>query len=91
MGRPDLLDDARSCARFILDRMATEGGRLLRSWSEGEPHIAGFLGDTRVLTITAVVFAIAIAYFGLYSRHHIVGTAPEEEFALIESAESELH
>ncbi|MGB7983147.1 MAG: ethanolamine permease [Candidatus Nanopelagicales bacterium] len=53
--------------------------------------IAGFLVDTRVLTITAVVFALAIAYFGLYSRHHIVGTAPEEEFALIESAESELH
>jgi ethanolamine permease len=53
--------------------------------------IAGFLVDPRVLTITAVVFALAIAYFGLYSRHHIVGTAPEEEFALIESAESELH
>jgi len=53
--------------------------------------IAGFLVDTRVLVISAVVFAVAIAYFGLYSRHHIVGTAPEEEFALIESAESELH
>jgi ethanolamine permease len=53
--------------------------------------IAGFLVDTRVLTITAAVFFVAIAYFGLYSRHHIVGTAPEEEFALIESAESELH
>lgn len=53
--------------------------------------IAGFLVDTRVLVITAVVFAIAIAYFGLYSRHHIVATAPEEEFELIESAESELH
>jgi ethanolamine permease len=53
--------------------------------------VAGFLVDPRVLTITAVVFALAIAYFGLYSRHHIVGTAPEEEFALIESAESELH
>lgn len=53
--------------------------------------IAGFLVEPRVLTITAAVFAVAIAYFGLYSRHHIVGTAPEEEFALIESAESELH
>lgn len=53
--------------------------------------IAGFLVEPRVLVIAAVVFAVAIAYFGLYSRHHIVGTAPEEEFALIESAESELH
>jgi len=53
--------------------------------------VAGFLVEPRVLIISAVVFAVAIAYFGLYSRHHIVGTAPEEEFALIESAESELH
>ncbi|MGZ8736287.1 MAG: ethanolamine permease [Nocardioides sp.] len=53
--------------------------------------IAGFLVDTRVLVVTAIIYAIAIAYFGLYSRHHIVATAPEEEFELIESAESELH
>ena len=53
--------------------------------------IAGFLVDTRVLFVTAGIYAIAIAYFGLYSRHHIVATAPEEEFELIESAESELH
>jgi len=53
--------------------------------------VAGFLVDTRVLIPTAIVYAIAIAYFGLYSRHHIVATAPEEEFELIESAESELH
>ena len=53
--------------------------------------VAGFLVDTRVLFVTAGVYAVAIAYFGLYSRHHIVATAPEEEFELIESAESELH
>ncbi|HSE70691.1 MAG TPA: ethanolamine permease [Nocardioidaceae bacterium] len=53
--------------------------------------VAGFVVDTRVLVVTAIVYAIALAYFGLYSRHHIVATAPEEEFELIESAESELH
>ena len=53
--------------------------------------IAGFLVDPRVLIPTAIVYAIFIAYFGLYSRKHIVATAPEEEFELIESAESELH
>jgi ethanolamine permease len=52
--------------------------------------VAGFLVDTRVLIITAAVYVVAIAYFGLYSRHHVVGTAPEEEFALIEEAEEEL-
>ena len=53
--------------------------------------IAGFLVDTRVLVITAIVYVIALAYFGFYSRKHIVATAPEEEFELIESAEEELH
>ncbi len=52
---------------------------------------ACFLVDTRVFVITAIVYAVAIAYFGLYSRHHIVGSAPEEEFASIQSAESQLH
>lgn len=51
---------------------------------------AGLLVDPRVFVITAIVYVIAVAYFGLYSRHHIVGSAPEEEFALIENAESEL-
>ncbi len=53
--------------------------------------VAGFLVDTRVLAITAAVYVVAIAYFGLYSRHHIVASAPEEEFELIEAAEEELH
>jgi ethanolamine permease len=53
--------------------------------------VAGFLVDTRVVLIAAVVYALAIAYFALYSRHHIVATAPEEEFELIMEAEAELH
>ena len=52
--------------------------------------VAGFLVNTRVVIFAAVVYALAIAYFGLYSRHHIVATDPSEEFALIVSAESEL-
>ena len=53
--------------------------------------IAGFVVEPRVLLVTAIVFAIAIAYFALYSRHHIVHGAPEEEFAAIEDAEKGLH
>jgi ethanolamine permease len=37
------------------------------------------------------VFAAALAYFWLYSRHHLVASAPEEEFASIADAESDLH
>ena len=39
---------------------------------------------------TLAVFAVGMLYFGLYSRHHLVATAPEEEAALIEAAEAEL-
>jgi ethanolamine permease len=53
--------------------------------------VAGFLVEPRVLIITAILYAIALGYFGFYSRKHIVATAPEEEFELIESAEEELH
>ncbi|WP_435743717.1 ethanolamine permease [Nocardioides sp. SYSU DS0663] len=52
--------------------------------------VAGFLVEPMVLVITAGVFAVAIAYFALYSRHHIVAGAPEEEFAAIEDAEKGL-
>ena len=37
------------------------------------------------------VFVLALAYFWFYSRHHLVASAPEEEFAAIESGESDLH
>ncbi|GAB3245944.1 ethanolamine permease [Alteromonas gracilis] len=53
--------------------------------------IAGFLVEPNVIWVTLGVYAVAIAYFGLYSRHHIVQGAPEEEFAAIEAAERDLH
>jgi ethanolamine permease len=31
-----------------------------------------------------------LAYFWFYSRHHLVASAPEEEFATISAAEAEL-
>lgn len=53
--------------------------------------IAGFHVDTRVVAITAAIYVVAIAHVGFYSRRHIVASAPEEEFALSEFFESELH
>lgn len=52
--------------------------------------VAGFLVDPRVILVTAGVFALAVAYFWFYSRHHIVQGAPEEEFAAISDAEKGL-
>jgi ethanolamine permease len=52
--------------------------------------IATFIVDVRAALIMVGVYVLFIAYFGLYSRHHLVAQAPEEEFAAIERAESEL-
>ena len=52
--------------------------------------IATFIVDVRAALIMLGVYALFIAYFALYSRHHLVAQAPEEEFATIERAEAEL-
>ncbi len=52
--------------------------------------IATFFVDPRAAGITALVFVAFLAYFQFYSRHHVVGNAPEEEFSNIDDAESDL-
>jgi len=52
--------------------------------------VATFIVDVRAALIMVGVYALFLLYFGLYSRHHLVAQAPEEEFATIEKAESEL-
>ncbi|HZY66408.1 MAG TPA: ethanolamine permease [Rubrobacteraceae bacterium] len=67
--------------------IVTSGTALVLSFAA---IVAGFLVDYRVIIGAAIVYAIMIAYFALYSRHHLVAQAPEEEFEAIEKAESEL-
>ncbi|MDX3692881.1 ethanolamine permease [Streptomyces europaeiscabiei] len=52
--------------------------------------VATFLVDVTAAIIALVVYAVAAAYFGLYSRKHLVAKAPEEEFAALAAAEAEL-
>ncbi|MET8778786.1 ethanolamine permease [Nocardia sp. NPDC004654] len=52
--------------------------------------IATFLVDRTAATWTLVAFAGFMAYFGLYSRHHLVANSPDEEFAALAKAEEEL-
>ncbi|MBL8918270.1 MAG: ethanolamine permease [Myxococcaceae bacterium] len=52
--------------------------------------VAGFLVDPRVLIGAVVVYALFIAYFALYSRHHLVAGTPEEEFAAVKAAQDSL-
>lgn len=52
--------------------------------------VATFVVDVLAASITAGIFLAALAYFWFYSRHHLVASAPEEEFAQISQAESEI-
>ncbi len=52
--------------------------------------IAVFFVDETAALITLGIYLLFVAYFGLYSRHHLVASAPEEEFAAIAAAEAEL-
>lgn len=52
--------------------------------------VATFLVDVTAAVIALGVYAVAAAYFGFYSRKHLVAKAPEEEFAALAAAEAEL-
>ena len=52
--------------------------------------VATFLVDTTAAFITLGVYVLAALYFAIYSRHHLVASAPEEEFESISRAEAEL-
>ncbi|MGI9590724.1 MAG: thioredoxin domain-containing protein [Myxococcota bacterium] len=44
-----MLADAAVAARFVLDRMHDEHGRLLRIWNQGRARVSGFLDDHAAL------------------------------------------
>ena len=52
--------------------------------------VAVFFVDETAALITLGVYLVLVLYFALYSRHHLVASAPEEEFDAIQRAESEL-
>src|SRR6185437_3350468 len=46
LNRPDLAQDAARAADFLLTRMRTPDGRLLRTWSQGsQPKYNAYLED----------------------------------------------
>ena len=52
--------------------------------------VATFFVDEVAAGWTAAIFVAALAFFWFYSRHHLVASAPEEEFEAISRAEQEL-
>ncbi len=52
--------------------------------------VSTFLANLEAALWSAGFYLLMIAYFAVYSRHHLVAQAPEEEFAAIAAAEREL-
>jgi ethanolamine permease len=52
--------------------------------------VATFLVDSVAAFWTLGVFVLFMAYFGFYSRHHLVAASPDEEFAALAEADTEL-
>lgn len=52
--------------------------------------IATFLVDSVASLCCLAVLAAFMAYFGFYSRHHLVANSPDEEFAALAAAEDDV-
>ncbi|GAA2000945.1 ethanolamine permease [Nakamurella flavida] len=52
--------------------------------------IATFLVDSTAALACLGVVALFLLYFGLYSRHHLVASSPDEEFAVLAKAQDDL-
>ena len=48
--------------------------------------VATFLVDSTAALWTLAAYAAFMAYFAVYSRHHLVAAAPEEEFEALAAA-----
>jgi len=53
--------------------------------------VSTFVVSQEAALWAAMFYAAMVAYFVLYSRHHLVAQAPEEEFAALAKAEEDLH
>ena len=45
LGRPDYLEAAAGCADFVRERLHDPGGRLLRTYKDGDARLNGYLED----------------------------------------------
>jgi ethanolamine permease len=66
------------------------GVAVLIEYAIAPAAIATFLVDVEAALWTLAAYALFLAWFALYSRHHLVASAPEEEFALLAAADEEV-
>ena len=46
--------------------------------------VAGLMVDPKVWFMAALIYAVFIIYYLVYSRHHLIAGTPEQEFASIQ-------
>ncbi len=46
--------------------------------------VAGLMVDPKVWFMAALIYAVFIVYYLVYSRHHLIAGTPEQEFASIQ-------
>ena len=88
--QPPRAAPTRARPRARLPHPRRRGDHRTRSGAQRGRVVATFFVDIKAAGITAAVFVAALAYFWFYSRHHLVASAPEEEFDQLDEAENEL-
>lgn len=69
LGEPRYLEASADAARFVLDRMQTPDGRLLRTWAKGQPsHVTGFLDDYSAMAAGLLALFAATGEVSWYER-----------------------
>jgi uncharacterized protein YyaL (SSP411 family) len=81
LGREDYLDAARACARFLLEELRDEGGRLLRSWKEGRAKLNAYLEDHAFLLEALLTLYEASFEPGWFAAARELADAMIERFA----------
>jgi uncharacterized protein len=81
LGRNDYLDAARGCARFILESMRDDQGRLLRTWKEGDARFNAYLEDHAFLVEALLRLYEATLEVRWFDAARETGDAMIERFA----------
>ena len=79
LGRPDYVEVARSCARFLLSELVVDG-RLRRTWRDGVTGASAFLDDVAALGDGLLAVYEATGDPGLFAAAVALGEEAVERF-----------
>jgi uncharacterized protein YyaL (SSP411 family) len=80
LGRPDYLEAARQCARFLLDQMRDREGRLQRTYKDGRAALNAYLEDHAFLLEALLVLYEATFETGWFTAARALADTMIERF-----------